>query len=61
MSQPKRVVPGLPKPVRVKKTCCRSSPRCTGCPVVVMRLERLDLTGLSRKKVAKAVKRARAA
>lgn len=61
MSRAKRVVPGLPSPVKVKKTCCRSSPRCTGCPVVVMRLERLDTTGMSAKKLAKAVKRARAA
>lgn len=51
-------LPGI-GPVKVKKTCCRSEPRCKGCPVVVHRLQRLDTTGMSGKKLAKAVKRAR--
>jgi len=52
-------LPGIRRPVKVKKHCCRSAPRCTGCPVVVMRLQRLDSTGMSDKKLAKAVKKAR--
>lgn len=52
-------LPGIRGRVKLKKTCCRSEPRCRGCPVVVMRLQRLDTTGLSDKKLAKAVKKAR--
>lgn len=29
-----------PREVKVKKTCCRSGPRCKRCPVVAKRLER---------------------
>ena len=54
-------LPGIDKPVKVKATCCRSRPRCRGCPVVVMRLQRLDTDGLSEKKLRRAVKKARAA
>lgn len=54
-------LPGFPKPVKVKKKCCRSRPRCKGCPVVVMRLQRLDTGDMSTKKLAKAVKKARSA
>lgn len=54
-------LPGIRTPVKVKKHCCRSRPRCTGCPVVVMRLQRLDTDGMSDKKVRRAVKKARAA
>lgn len=46
---------------RVKKKCCRSSPRCKGCPVVLMRAARAAESGLTGKDLAKAVKRARAA
>lgn len=55
----KRVrLPGLGE-VKVKGSCCRSEPRCKGCPVVAHRLGKLDTAGMSDKKVAKAVKRAR--
>jgi hypothetical protein len=46
---------------RVKKKCCRSTPRCKGCPVVLMRAARAAESGLTGKELAKAVKRARAA
>lgn len=46
---------------RVKKKCCRSTPRCKGCPVVLMRAARAAESGLTGKDLAKAVKRARAA
>ncbi len=59
MSRGKVELPGIAGRVKLKKTCCRSAPRCTGCPVVVMRLQRLDPTGMSDKKLAKAVKKAR--
>lgn len=46
---------------RAKKKCCRSAPRCKGCPVVLMRAARAAESGLTGKDLAKAVKRARAA
>lgn len=61
-------VPGTatedPEPVgakKVKKKCCRSTPRCKGCPVVALRTARLRESGLTGKDLKKAVKRARAA
>ena len=48
-------------PKKVKKKCCRSEPRCKGCPVVAMRAARLAATGLTGKDLKKAVKKARAA
>jgi hypothetical protein len=29
--------------VVAKKRCCRSAPRCKRCPIVLARLERVDL------------------
>lgn len=46
---------------KIKKKCCRSRPRCKGCPVVLMRTTRLQESGLTGKDLKKAVKRARAA
>ena len=46
---------------RAKKKCCRSMPRCKGCPVVLLRATRAAESGLTGKQLAKAVKRARAA
>jgi len=31
------------KTITAKKRCCRSDPRCKKCPVVLRRLERVDL------------------
>jgi len=30
-------------PVKAKKSCCKDSPRCKRCPVVLKRLSREDL------------------
>jgi hypothetical protein len=46
---------------KIKKQCCRSSPRCKGCPVVLMRAARLAEAGVSGKDLKKALKKARAA
>lgn len=46
---------------KIKKKCCRSRPRCKGCPAVLMRAARLHESGLAGKDLEKAVKRARAA
>jgi hypothetical protein len=46
---------------KIKKQCCRSSPRCKGCPVVLMRAARLADAGVSGKDLKKALKKARAA
>lgn len=46
---------------KVKRTCCRSTPRCKGCPVLLMRAARLQEAGLTGKDLQKAVKKARAA
>lgn len=70
---PPRPAPPVPAPTRhlvdaaligakkIKKKCCRSQPRCKGCPVVLMRAARLQESGLTGKDLKKAVKRARAA
>ncbi|MFJ6669649.1 hypothetical protein ACIQMJ_00915 [Actinosynnema sp. NPDC091369] len=41
--------------VKVKKKCCRSTPRCKSCPVVVM----LKIREKAAKKAAKAAKQER--
>lgn len=46
---------------KVKKQCCRSTPRCKSCPVVLMRTARLAEAGVAGKDLKKALKRARAA
>jgi hypothetical protein len=44
----------------VKKKCCRSKPkRCKSCPVVHLRLKKIDVRGLSDKEYRRAVKAAR--
>jgi hypothetical protein len=46
---------------KVKKKCCRSSPkRCKSCPVVAMRLKKVGAKQMSGKKYARALKAARA-
>ena len=58
----------MPNELKAKKTCCRSSPRCRNCPVVMARLERRGLVerrskrrwvvvGKITKKVMKAARR----
>ncbi|GAA4863284.1 hypothetical protein [Actinomycetospora straminea] len=46
---------------KIKKKCCRSSPRCKGCPVLLLQAARLSEAGLSGKDLKKALKKARAA
>ena len=46
---------------KIKKQCCRSSPRCKGCPVLLMRAARLADAGVTGKDLKKALKKARAA
>lgn len=44
----------------VKKKCCRSKPkRCARCPVVALRLDKIDERGLDGKELRKARKAAR--
>ncbi|MFT4043765.1 MAG: hypothetical protein QM673_11445 [Gordonia sp. (in: high G+C Gram-positive bacteria)] len=44
-----------------KKKCCRKSTRCVRCPVVISRMRKLDTTGMSKKELGRALKKARAA
>ncbi len=45
---------------KVKKKCCRSKPkRCSNCPVVALRLAKIDDRGLHGKELRRAVKAAR--
>jgi hypothetical protein len=36
------------KVIKAKKRCCKSGPRCSRCPVVLMRLEEQGLTQRSK-------------
>ncbi|GED98788.1 hypothetical protein [Gordonia crocea] len=47
--------------LKPKKKCCRKDVRCLRCPVVVHRLNKLDLDSMNRKKLDKAIKKARVA
>jgi hypothetical protein len=31
----------VPKPIKTKRPCCESNPRCKRCPVVLVRLEKV--------------------
>ncbi|QJY44971.1 hypothetical protein [Pseudonocardia broussonetiae] len=45
---------------KVKKKCCRSKPkRCSNCPVVALRLRKIEDRGLKGKELRRAVKAAR--
>lgn len=52
---------GLTGAKKIKKQCCRSTPRCKGCPVLLMRAARLQEAGVTGKDLKKALKKARAA
>ena len=47
--------------LKPKKKCCKKDTRCVRCPVVIHRMSKLDLHGMSEKKAKKALKKARAA
>ena len=45
---------------KVTKKCCRSKPkRCSNCPVVALRLHKIESRGLRGKELRRAVKAAR--
>jgi hypothetical protein len=44
-----------------KKKCCRKKTRCIKCPVVIMRMKKLEAAGASGKDLKKGLKKARAA
>lgn len=44
-----------------KKKCCRKKTRCIRCPVVIMRMKKLEKEGASKKELKKGLKKARAA
>lgn len=45
--------------LRPKKNCCRKETRCVKCPVVVMRMQRLEAEGATGKELKKGLKKAR--
>ncbi|WP_330250147.1 hypothetical protein OG874_28325 [Nocardia sp. NBC_00565] len=47
--------------LKPKKKCCRKKTRCLKCPVVIMRMKRLEATGCCGKELKKGLKKARAA
>lgn len=47
--------------LKPKKKCCRSKTRCLKCPVVIMRMKKLENEGATGKELEKGLKRARAA
>lgn len=47
--------------LKPKKKCCRSKTRCVKCPVVIMRMKKLEDAGVSGKELKKGLKKARAA
>ena len=47
--------------LKPKKKCCRKKTRCLKCPVVIMRMKKLEGEDLSKKELEKRLKKARAA
>ncbi|MGC0362953.1 hypothetical protein ABH922_000937 [Rhodococcus sp. 27YEA15] len=47
--------------LKPKKKCCRKKTRCVKCPVVIMRMKRLENDGASKKEMKSGLKKARAA
>jgi hypothetical protein len=47
--------------LKPKKKCCRKKTRCLKCPVVIMRMKRLETAGCCGKELKKGLKKARAA
>lgn len=44
-----------------KKKCCRKKTRCIKCPVVIMRMKKIEHEDLSKKELKKRLEKARAA
>ncbi|NKR46367.1 hypothetical protein [Prescottella equi] len=47
--------------LKPKKKCCRKKTRCLKCPVVIMRMRKLENEGATKKELKKGLKKARAA
>ncbi|MBL1076071.1 hypothetical protein JK358_16860 [Nocardia sp. 2] len=47
--------------LKPKKKCCRKKTRCLKCPVVIMRMKKLEAQGVCGKDLKKGLKAARAA
>ncbi|MEV5833830.1 hypothetical protein AB0L63_01440 [Nocardia sp. NPDC051990] len=47
--------------LKPKKKCCRKKTRCLKCPVVIMRMKRLEAAGCCGKELKKGLAKARAA
>lgn len=47
--------------LKAKKKCCRSKPRCKRCPLVLHKVHKAELSGVSGKELDKVFKRARKA
>ncbi|MGA9872084.1 MAG: hypothetical protein WBQ44_13190 [Rhodococcus sp. (in: high G+C Gram-positive bacteria)] len=47
--------------LKPKKKCCRKKIRCVSCPVVIMRMKKLEDAGATGKDLKKGLKKARAA
>jgi len=45
--------------IKPKKKCCRSKPRCRRCPLVLHKVHKAELRGISGKDLDKVFKRAR--
>ena len=56
-----KVKPNKVSSLKPKKKCCRKQIRCLKCPVVIMRMKRLEATGTTGKALRKGLKKARAA
>ncbi len=46
---------------QAQKKCCRKKTRCLKCPVVIMRMKKLENEGATKKELSKGLKKARAA
>lgn len=47
--------------LKPKKKCCRKKTRCLRCPVVIMRMKKLEDEGATKKELKKGLDKARAA
>ncbi|KJF21568.1 UNVERIFIED_ORG: hypothetical protein FNL38_10258 [Nocardia globerula] len=56
-----KVKPSKVSQLKPKKKCCRKKTRCVKCPVVIMRMRKLENNGASKKELKVGLKMARAA
>lgn len=57
----KKIKPSNVASLTPKKKCCRKKTRCIKCPVVVMRMKKVEDEGLSKKELRKHLEKSRAA